>query len=127
MDKMVRIDRMHHCHEDTVILLNNEVVDFTIKVVVKGRTCVLHLLISLIRVHVRGFMSHIDNPIFAHRLAGATPRPKGTTGHPEPASAFPEVALAPITPERDDGFCVDEGSDKISRFIVGGRAVGDDS
>jgi hypothetical protein len=31
--------------------------------------------------------SHVDNPIFAHRLAGATPRPKGTTGHPEPASA----------------------------------------
>jgi hypothetical protein len=53
---MVKIDRMHHCHKDTVILLNNKVVNFTIKVVVKGRTCVLHLLISPIRVHVRGFI-----------------------------------------------------------------------
>jgi hypothetical protein len=53
---MVRIDQMHHCHEDMVILLDSEVVDFTIKVVVKGQTCVLHLLISLIRVHVRGFI-----------------------------------------------------------------------
>jgi hypothetical protein len=38
MDKMVRINRMHHRHEDTVILLNSEVINFTIKVVVKGRT-----------------------------------------------------------------------------------------
>jgi hypothetical protein len=38
---MMRIDRMHHHHEDTVILLNGEVVDFTIKVVVQGQTCVL--------------------------------------------------------------------------------------
>jgi hypothetical protein len=33
----MRIDQMHHHHEDTVILLDGEVVDFTIKVVVKGR------------------------------------------------------------------------------------------
>jgi hypothetical protein len=39
-----------------VILLNSKVVDFTIKVVVKGRTCALHPLISLIHVHVRGFI-----------------------------------------------------------------------
>jgi hypothetical protein len=50
---MVRIDLMHHRHKDVVILLNSEVVDFTIKVVVKGRTCVLRLLISLVRVHMR--------------------------------------------------------------------------
>jgi hypothetical protein len=49
MDKIVRIDQMHHCHEDTVLLLNN-------KVVIKGQTCVLRLLISLIYVHVRGFI-----------------------------------------------------------------------
>jgi hypothetical protein len=53
---MVRIDQMHHRHEDVVILLNSKVVDFTIKVVVKGWTCVLRPLISLIRVHVRGFI-----------------------------------------------------------------------
>jgi hypothetical protein len=29
---------MHHRHEDTVILLNSEVVDFTMKVIVKGQT-----------------------------------------------------------------------------------------
>jgi hypothetical protein len=40
----------------TVILLNSEVVDFTIKVVIKGRTCVLRLLISLVHVHMRGFI-----------------------------------------------------------------------
>jgi hypothetical protein len=45
---MVRIDRMHHHHEDAVILLNSEVVDFTIKVVVKGWTCVSRLLFNLI-------------------------------------------------------------------------------
>jgi hypothetical protein len=53
---MMRIDRMHHRHEDVVILLNSEVVDFAIEVVVKGRTCVLRLLISLIHVHMRGFV-----------------------------------------------------------------------
>jgi hypothetical protein len=53
---MMRIDRMHHCHEDTVILLNNDVDDVTIQVVIKGWTYVLCLLISLIRVHVRGFV-----------------------------------------------------------------------
>jgi hypothetical protein len=47
---------MHHRHEDVVILLNSEVADFAIKVVVKGWTCVLHLLISLICVHMRGFI-----------------------------------------------------------------------
>jgi hypothetical protein len=30
---------MHHRHEDAVIFLDSEVVDFTIKVVVKGQTC----------------------------------------------------------------------------------------
>jgi hypothetical protein len=60
---MVRIDRMHHRHEDAVILLNSEVVDFTIKVVVKGQTHVLCLLISLLRVHMRGFI-HV---LFCHR------------------------------------------------------------
>jgi hypothetical protein len=34
----MRIDRMHHRHKDMVILLDSEVDDFTIKVVVKGRT-----------------------------------------------------------------------------------------
>jgi hypothetical protein len=53
---MVRIDRMHHRHEDTVILLNSKVVDFTIKVVIKDQTCALRPLISLIRVYVRGFI-----------------------------------------------------------------------
>jgi hypothetical protein len=53
---MVRIDQMHHRHEDMVILLNSKVVDFTIKVIVKGWTCVLHLLISLVHVHMRGFI-----------------------------------------------------------------------
>jgi hypothetical protein len=47
---------MHHRHKNTVILLNSQVVDFTIKVVIKGRTCVLCPLISLIRVYVRGFI-----------------------------------------------------------------------
>jgi hypothetical protein len=56
MDKMVRINWMHHCDEDTVILLNSKVVDFTIKVVVKGQTCVLCLFISLIHVHLREFI-----------------------------------------------------------------------
>jgi hypothetical protein len=56
MDEMMRIDQVHHCHEDAVILLNSEVVDFAIKVVVKGRTQVLRLLISLLRVHMRGFI-----------------------------------------------------------------------
>jgi hypothetical protein len=54
MDKMVRIDWMHHCHKDTFTLLNSEVIDFTIKVIIKGQTCVLHLLISLICVLMRG-------------------------------------------------------------------------
>jgi hypothetical protein len=53
---MMRINRMHHRHEDTVILLNIKVVNITIKVVIKGQTCVLHLLISLIHVHMRGFI-----------------------------------------------------------------------
>jgi hypothetical protein len=53
---MVRINRMHHRHKNTVILLNSKVVNFTIKVVVKGQTCALRPLISLIRVHVRGFI-----------------------------------------------------------------------
>jgi hypothetical protein len=44
-DDMIRIDRMHHCHKDAVLLLDSEVVNFTIKVIVKGRTCVLRLLI----------------------------------------------------------------------------------
>jgi hypothetical protein len=38
MEKIVRIDWMHHHHEDAVTLLNSEVIDFTIKVVIKGRT-----------------------------------------------------------------------------------------
>jgi hypothetical protein len=33
MDKMVRINWTHHCHEDAVILLNSEVDDITIKVI----------------------------------------------------------------------------------------------
>jgi hypothetical protein len=53
---MLRINWMHHRHEDTVILLNSDIVDITIEVVIKGRTCVLHLLISLLRVHMRGFI-----------------------------------------------------------------------
>jgi hypothetical protein len=56
MDKMMRIDRMHHRHKDAVILLNSKVIDFTIKVVVKGQTYVLCLLISLVHVHMRGFI-----------------------------------------------------------------------
>jgi hypothetical protein len=47
---------MHYHHKDMVILLNSEVIDFTIKVVVKGCTCVLRLLIHLIHVHLRGFI-----------------------------------------------------------------------
>jgi hypothetical protein len=46
---MMRIDRMYHRHEDAVILLNS-------KVIVKGQTCALHPLISLMHVHVRGFI-----------------------------------------------------------------------
>jgi hypothetical protein len=46
----MQINRMHHRRKDAVILLDSEVVDFTIKVVVKGQTCVLHLLISLVHV-----------------------------------------------------------------------------
>jgi hypothetical protein len=56
MDKMLRIDRMHHRHEDAVTLINSDVDDVAIKVVVSGRTCVLCLLISLIRVPMRGFI-----------------------------------------------------------------------
>jgi hypothetical protein len=33
MDKTMRINQIHHHHEDMVILLNSEVIDFTIKVV----------------------------------------------------------------------------------------------
>jgi hypothetical protein len=51
---MVRINWMHHRHEDAVILLNSEVNNITIKVVIKGRTCVLRLLISLVRLYMRG-------------------------------------------------------------------------
>jgi hypothetical protein len=36
MDKMMKIDWMHHRHEGTVILLNSEVIDFTIQVIIKG-------------------------------------------------------------------------------------------
>jgi hypothetical protein len=53
---MMRIDQIYHRHEDAVILLNNDVDDVTIKVIVKGWTYVLCLLISLVRVHVRGFI-----------------------------------------------------------------------
>jgi hypothetical protein len=60
---MMRIDQMHYHHEDAVTLLNSDViditikvVDITIKVVVKGWTCILRLLISLIHVHMRGFI-----------------------------------------------------------------------
>jgi hypothetical protein len=53
---MMQIDQMHHHRKDAVILLDSEVIDFTIKVVVKGRTCVLRLLISLVHVHMRGFI-----------------------------------------------------------------------
>jgi hypothetical protein len=54
---MVRINQMHHHHDNAVILfLNKKVIDFTIEVIVKGWTCVLHLLISLICVHMRGFI-----------------------------------------------------------------------
>jgi hypothetical protein len=56
MDKMVRIDQMHHHHDDAVILLNSDVDNVTIKVVIKGQTCVLNLLISLVHVHMRGFI-----------------------------------------------------------------------
>jgi hypothetical protein len=56
MDKMMRIDRMYHCHKNAVILLDSKVIDFTIEVAVKGWTCALHSLISLICVHVRGFI-----------------------------------------------------------------------
>jgi hypothetical protein len=47
---------MNHHHKDMVILLNLNVVNITIKVIIKGWTCVLHLLISLIHVLVRGFI-----------------------------------------------------------------------
>jgi hypothetical protein len=53
---MMRIDWMYHHHKNVVILLNSKVVDFTIEVIVKGWTCALRPLISLIRVHVRGFI-----------------------------------------------------------------------
>jgi hypothetical protein len=53
---MLRIDWMYHHHEDMVTLLNSDVVDITIKVIVKGQTCALHLLISLIHIHMRGFI-----------------------------------------------------------------------
>jgi hypothetical protein len=33
MDRMMRIDWMHHHHEDTVTLLNSDVNDITIKVI----------------------------------------------------------------------------------------------
>jgi hypothetical protein len=74
---MVRIDWVYHRHEDAVTLLNGDVIDVTIKVIdvtikvidvtikvidvtikviIQGRTCVLHLLISLIHIHMRGFI-----------------------------------------------------------------------
>jgi hypothetical protein len=34
---MIRINWVHYRHEDLVILLDSEVVNFTIKVVIKGR------------------------------------------------------------------------------------------
>jgi hypothetical protein len=66
-DKMVRIDWMHHCHEDAVILLNSEVIEFTIKVIVKGQTCVLRLLISLICVYMR------DSSLSSSTIVGNAP------------------------------------------------------
>jgi hypothetical protein len=45
---MMRINQMHYRYEDMVIFFNSEVINFTIEVVVKGWTCVLRLLISLI-------------------------------------------------------------------------------
>jgi hypothetical protein len=35
-DEMMRINQMNHCHKDTVILLNLNVINIKIKVVVKG-------------------------------------------------------------------------------------------
>jgi hypothetical protein len=55
---------------DTVILLNSKVIDFTIKVVIKGRTCVLRPLINLICVHVRGFILVY---LFYHHGKGSCP------------------------------------------------------
>jgi hypothetical protein len=46
MDKIMRINQMDHHHKDMVILLNPNVIDITIKVIIKGQTCVLRLLIS---------------------------------------------------------------------------------
>jgi hypothetical protein len=51
---MVRIDQMSHCYKDTVILLNLDII--AMKIIVKGRTCVLHLLISPIHILVSGFI-----------------------------------------------------------------------
>jgi hypothetical protein len=56
MDEMMRINQMNHCHKDVVVLLNLNVIDITIKVIGKGWTSVLYLLISLTCVHVRAFI-----------------------------------------------------------------------
>jgi hypothetical protein len=56
MDKMIRIDWMNHHHKVVVILLDLNVIDIKIKVIVKGWTCVLCLLISLTCVLVSGFI-----------------------------------------------------------------------
>jgi hypothetical protein len=53
---MLRIDRVNHRHKDTFTLLNFDVVSIKFEVVVKGRAFTLHLLFSLIRVHVSGFI-----------------------------------------------------------------------
>jgi hypothetical protein len=54
-DEMMRIDQMNHCHKDTVILLDLNVIDIMIEVVIKGQTYVPCLFISL-TVFVSGFI-----------------------------------------------------------------------
>jgi hypothetical protein len=53
---MLRINRVNHRHKDTVTLLNFNVVSIKFEVVIKGRALTLHLLFSLVRVHMSGFI-----------------------------------------------------------------------
>jgi hypothetical protein len=55
---MVRIDWVNHCHKNTVILLDLNVIDIKIEDIVKGHTRVL-CLISLTCVLVSGFILDI--------------------------------------------------------------------
>jgi len=47
--------------------------------------------------------------------------------HPKQCLGFAEVALGPVSPERDDGFSICECRDVVLSIVVGSGSIGDDS